>query len=722
MAALLAAMMLATVGCAAANAYEDGMRLLGQRRYDLAVTKLTEAVRRDPDEQKYRLALGEARSRGAAWHVDQGRSRLAEAQLAAALDEAALALELRPGLEAALALRQDALAQRARAQARRDQAMSLSDAGQHERALTEMRQALRIDRSLPGGPSEMDRLLERACAWRLARARAELAAGRWDAAESEARYALEHRPDSEAAQSVLNTARDRRRAQELTAAGAEHERLGRLREALSAYSQAQRLHPGQHGLATRLGRVKAGVCDELLSQAAMLLAEGEPVAALRALAESRALLSGYGGVDAQIARAHYALAERHAQAARGAASAERPATEALHWMLAARYGVGEADRERSRQALTRLAGKLPTTIALLSVDRGPRPGGGVNDLLEARLLEALRRESDGPVRHLPVRWRQGGNIELPRGSGELDLLVLTELERCDVTETRETHWASAEYCDGQVLVSNPAHEQAARVLAAAQQRLARARRSLADALLAAQPRPPHESRPLDRSRSKAPAKEPDLRDAAPAQLRSDPLVRRAVRAVAAASNAYDRAHASLAATPERVLADNIVTVRYPVHTVRATARVGLRVDILDAATGTLLARETLEGTSFAEDRAIDGDPRRNIPHDRLWLPDGATLCLRAAEGMNHRLTAVAATAAAHRGSGQLAIASAAARDASEGEALEQYLRYLLVAPQGSAGASQARRYIQGWLGQEASLVDLSTLLDQFAAGRPAGRP
>ena len=86
LAAVLAAA-LASEGCAAKWAYRAGKREAEKGNWDLAVAKLTKALRKDPGNIGYKIALENARIQASRFHYAEGRKRLAAGELEKAADE-----------------------------------------------------------------------------------------------------------------------------------------------------------------------------------------------------------------------------------------------------------------------------------------------------------------------------------------------------------------------------------------------------------------------------------------------------------------------------------------------------------------------------------------------------------------------------------------------------------------------------------------------------------
>ena len=137
LAALLVAVLAVGIGgCnAAKSAYGDGQNQAKQGNWDAAVVHYTRAVREDPDNIEYRMALERALREASQFHVQEARKFLASEDLEQAIEEFALANQLDPSNQyaqqelvdarQALAERQDRRQEASQFEQRREQARQL---------------------------------------------------------------------------------------------------------------------------------------------------------------------------------------------------------------------------------------------------------------------------------------------------------------------------------------------------------------------------------------------------------------------------------------------------------------------------------------------------------------------------------------------------------------------------------------------------------------------
>jgi general secretion pathway protein D len=92
---------LASSGCAAKWAYRQGQGEARKGNWDLAVARLTKALRKDPENIGYKIALENARIQASRYHQEQGRKALVAENLEKAADELKMASDYDPGNKAA---------------------------------------------------------------------------------------------------------------------------------------------------------------------------------------------------------------------------------------------------------------------------------------------------------------------------------------------------------------------------------------------------------------------------------------------------------------------------------------------------------------------------------------------------------------------------------------------------------------------------------------------
>jgi general secretion pathway protein D len=101
LAAVLAAA-LASEGCAAKWAYRKGKQEAEKGNWDLAVARFTKALREDPDNIGYKIALERAKVQASRYHYAEGKKHLAAGQLERAADEFDIATKYDPSNQSVL--------------------------------------------------------------------------------------------------------------------------------------------------------------------------------------------------------------------------------------------------------------------------------------------------------------------------------------------------------------------------------------------------------------------------------------------------------------------------------------------------------------------------------------------------------------------------------------------------------------------------------------------
>ena len=99
--AVLAAALLSE-GCAAKWAYRQGKHEAEKGNWDLAVARLTKALRKDPRNIGYKIALEDARIQASRYHYAQARKHLAANELEKAADELDIASKYDPSNQSAI--------------------------------------------------------------------------------------------------------------------------------------------------------------------------------------------------------------------------------------------------------------------------------------------------------------------------------------------------------------------------------------------------------------------------------------------------------------------------------------------------------------------------------------------------------------------------------------------------------------------------------------------
>jgi hypothetical protein len=287
----------------------------------------------------------------------------------------------------------------------------------------------------------------------------------------------------------------------------------------------------------------------------------------------------------------------------------------------------------------------------------------------------------------------------PVADGKLygvDAVIVGEiLEGKVAIESKRAGQGESTYQDGYRTEPNPDHMHAAKELDAAIAELEHARKRLAEA----------EAR-LARYRHTDPADSEEAAKKRKAQADVDEAKQRLVNAATNVSTARIR----LGAIPPEVLVPNMVKYQYPIQTYTKSAKISCMIKMLDTATGELIVAERLEGQHAESDRVISGDPYRNVPDDPLELSEDAAMLERADDPAITRLKQVLDQACAkhgHRFAVQMRQAEAAG-DLERG--VDCSMKYLFAYPGHNDQTNAMVDFLRKYLGEEASLIDIRSLL------------
>lgn len=736
-------------GCAGRDAYQRGLQLAARHNYEAAVSNLAKAARNDPDNENYAQALARTRQQGAAWHVDKARALMLDAQLSAALDHTAAALNLQPMFEPAISIERRIIEQRSIAQTLRDQALALARDAQPEPAVLTMRQSLATDRSQVGGEAMLRDLQAAACNWRLARAQALASQGNLDEAETEAQIALSHQSNNAQAVALLQSIQNRRRAQLLAVQADAQRQAGELWRAMDLYASAHQLDPQMPGLLQNIAEIKQELCTDLLRQAASHQAQGRLVESLQAATHSRRLLPDFGNAPQLIAQLRSALADQHRRQALQAQQAGLEAQGLLHLLAASSHKSDAATQRDQRALLDAIRGKLPSGLAVLVDSAGDVETAAVAPAIERAAISALAgdrqlRLLDRAALARATRTNETTTLRLVplaigrlSGADAVDMILTIRIDEASTTASSATRLASATR-SRHVMEPNPQYAQAQQQLERARKRLGDARDELAAATRAAEkareqsPKPPKADKP---AQGPPPANPPaatkpikpvkptpgqDANGTLARQLQANVRLQQAQKALQEARDEHAQAAAKLAKTPQRVRSERTVTTEYAVNDVTAVSQVRLLLEVLSGATGEALDSMEIEGVAVASDSQVDPSVRKGIAADPLVLPSPQSLHQAAVDDATAKLAAAVRTAMEHRGRQHLQAARNALASQDGPAALEHYVRYLASGATDAKATAEALEQVRLWLGEESALVDVEgrlTALLREQAGR-----
>ena len=132
--------------------------------------------------------------------------------------------------------------------------------------------------------------------------------------------------------------------------------------------------------------------------------------------------------------------------------------------------------------------------------------------------------------------------------------------------------------------------------------------------------------------------------------------------------------------------------------------------MLDTATGELTLAETVDGRHAHSDEVVEPDPARNVPADRLELPDDLTLIEQAAAEATVKLKHALSAVAWQHGNRFLVQMRHAETAGDMVRAVDNCIKYLFARPIRHDQTDKMMRLLRKYLGNEDGLVDISGLL------------
>ncbi len=713
---LLAAVLLAA-GCAHQKAYKRGTRLSQEGQYEKAIEELETAVRlaeernNNKTADRYRAELEQTKVRACRFYYREAELCFGQADLSGAQKFIERCLRYCPAEPAYRAMSQRVAAVVADAERMRSEALSLAEQRQWSAAVGRMNEALRLNRTMPGGQGDRQQIQDRAYQYYLSRAQDRLSGNDLEAAVTEAQTALNYRDDGREARDILQAVQNRREATGLVARGQTLLTQGDCEEALRVLERAHELYPLHPDLPGLLQRARRAVCDRWIGQGRQAMAAGDYASALRLFLKSDDLLAGYGGTTGLIAEARSALARHHLETSQRYARDGADGCALLHALVALGYTPTDYD---TRRQLSQCAGQVQQavhyTVGFIGFRATPERQA-IADTLGSISLEHLTQ-----VRPANMTLVERGDLQaildeqqlsttdlidpqyrVPAGKlhGVDALLVGQVLDSQVSSETRQTGHGETTYQDGYVSEPNPEYAEAVEAVHEAERGLERARRRLAEA----------EAR-LARYDHADPYDAPTQAAKRRARAEVDEAKQRLINA----ATDLGAAQMYAATTPREVLIPHMVTYRYPIQTGTWTAKVNCLLKMLDTATGEVLLAERVEGRHVHSDQFVSPDPARNVPEDPLELPDDARLLDAAASNAIGKLKK-ALDAACRRHGRRFAVQIQQAEGAGDiTGAIDSSVKYLFAYPTSNPETEKIVGVLRTYLGSEMDLVDVRDLL------------
>jgi len=708
---------IAASGCAHQQAYKRGTKLSRQGQYDKAIEELEEAIAlaekagKYDTAQQYREKLAEVKLEAGRDYYRRAEDKFARADLREARDLIGRCIRYSPENLTYHTFRDRVLKAIEDAGKLRAEALALSDQRQWSAAVQRMSEALAMDRTMPGGQTDLKQIKDRAYNYYLALAQDRLRANDLEGAEAQARSALLYRDSGREAKTVLRTASDRRQAMGLVTRGRALLEQGDCEQALRLLERAHRLYSSHADLPELLGRARRAVCDKWIDQGRRAMGAGDYAGALRLFQKSEGLLRGYAGAGSFVADAKSRLAGVHMDASQRYLSEGMPGAGVLHAVAALGYRPGDAEALRLlTQSQARTRDEVRYTMAFVGIKSMPRDrvlaevlGSAVVEhmtrmrragivLVERTDLQMILDERDLSASGL-VRVRSRMPVDKLHG---VDALILGRIiDSRIIEEVRHTGHGESVYQDGYRPEPNPDHAAASAEVDAAIERFKRAQGRLADAK-ARLARYDHV--------------DPQDGDGVARRRKARADVAEGRQRLEGAATKLGIAQVRLAATPRDVMVPNMVAYEYPIDTVTRTARIGCMIKILDTATGELILAEPVDGRHAHSDDVVAPEPARNVPADPFELPDDLTLIEEAAAEATVKLKRALSTAARQHDNRFLVQMRHAETAGDMVRAADNCIKYLFARPIRHDQTDKMMRLLRKYLADEDGLVDVSGLL------------
>ncbi len=714
---MLLSIVLIVAGCAHKKAYKRATRFSQQGQYVQAIAELETAIRlaeegnNNKTADRYREELEQTKERAGQFYYREAELCFGQADLAGAQKFIELCVRYRPQEPLYRSMRQRIATAVGEAERVRAEALSLAEQRQWSAAVERMTEALRLNRTMPGGQGDLKQIQDRAYQYYLSRAEDRLSQNDLKSAVTEAQTALNYRDDGREAKDILQTVQNRREATGLVAQGQALLAQGASEEALRILERAQELYPLHPDLPGLLQQAKRAVCDRWIAQGRQAMTGGEYPDALRLFLKSNELLPGYGGVVSLAAEVRSTLAKSHLETSQRYARDGADGCALFHALVALGYEPSNYDARRQlsqcagqvQQAVRYAVGfvgfraapeqqQIADTLTSVSLEylTHARPANMM--LVERGDLQAILDEQQLSTTDLvdPQFRVSAGKLH-----GVDALLVGQVLEAKISSETKETGHGESTYQDGYVEEPNPDYTRAAAAAKEAVNDLESARRRLAEA----------EARLARYDHA-----DPDDAEAQARKRRARADVDEAKQRLINAATTAGAAEARAAMTPKQVLVPNMVTFEYPIQTATWTAKVGCMLKMLDTATGEVILAERVEGQYAQSDQFVSPDPARNVPEDPLELPDDAKLLEGAANAATGKLKKALDLACSKHGQRfALQIQRAEASGDIIG-AIDNSVKYLFAYPKSSRETEKIVSVLRSYLGREDGLVDIKALL------------
>lgn len=687
-------------GCAGNRQYKEGIKLLENSQYNIAVERLEEAVelasenKQYKDAEKYRLQLEIAKKKASEYYYNQARYYLDKTQLQRAKTNIDKALKYTPDNRIVSQLYDSINRKMENVITLRNQAVAMNGQQRYDDAVQVMQDVLRQWETIPDGKEDLETFRQNAFNYHLDAAMQYVKTNQLDSAQQQCDTAAIYNPDSNRIQPILQIIFDRRKSHTLVEAAKEKIPNAQYAKALEDLTEAKRLFPEMDGLDDLITETKISICDINIAQGQNLLKNKDYAAALKCFYNSRKLLNGYGGIDGLIEQACGQLAEIHIEAAEEYEKKQLYGNAVLHSALAAGY---RGNSKAIREAITRNSGVIKQKVAYTIGYDGFTGTPEQQDILKnidadsLKYLLQVKPESISIVNRTNIR--------------DADAIISGKIIENKIIVTSTGKTATSDYIAGTKQIANPEYEKACRKVNSAIDDAAYARRLLENE--------------IDRQRRRCPCyfeqnnragrhDTPDNRQ--PCDCDESLGLRNARKRLERAETELWTEQAKRDNIPQLITVPLEMKYNYQVYTYTKTANIKCQIELKDARTGSLLLADTVSGKYEVSDKYIEDNAAKNVQGDPLNLPQEEQMYREAVEKLQNQINGNLKIATQKHSYGYYTeMNNQIAGDNTEA-AIENAFMYLYSYPTGANANQNILSFIGKTLGVEKDIVDISEVL------------
>ena len=638
---LPAAMAIITfTGCAGDKYYKEGQTLLENSQYDLAVDRLTQAVKlaqKDDNEkllEKYNHELSKAQIMAAEYYYNQAQTYLEKTELDLSQKRIEKALSFQPQNQKAIDFKNAIDNKIQNVIALKNQAVTLNSSAQYDQAVKTMEQALHQWASFPDGNSTLTKLKRDAFSHHLAQANNYLDINDLDQAKIHCQQALQYQSPSPQIQSILNAISNRRQSYQLVTTARQKIDQGLYQPALDLLEQAKRLYPTQTGLDELIAQTKKNICDINITQGQNLLTSQQYAAALKCFYNSNSLLPGYSKVNDLIEQTSEKLADEHLATADGYEKKQLYGNALLNCILANEYS---SNNSSAKNSIARYANVLKQQTAYSIAFAGVT---GTN--VQANTLKKLQSDS---LQYLLKAKPQSISILNFAGTQDESAVLYVEILEKKILLENTSKNATSTYIGGTQQVVNPDYEKACKKVERSLDKLIDKLDDLDRTLdrhcrdcpdyISRHSTPTRRTRDIDHRRIDRNSTLQSHHTTC--ECESSFFVRNARTDVAQAERELWAAEVKRDNIPQLIAVPLEMQYTYPVYTYTKTAHMKCTLQLLDTQTSNVLYIDTVTADYTVKDRFVQEDSSKNVPGDTLNLPDDERMFQNALDQLQTKI-------------------------------------------------------------------------------------